>query len=612
MQWLIGLNSLRAIAIVLIIVYHFFRGFLPGGFVGVEVFFAISGFLIATKLLREQYKGGISYGRFIWTRLKRIFPTLFLCIVVTLSLGNFADRDMMTGARENTLGAATFSTNVVEIVRGGSYEAELIPNVFGHTWFLAVEMQFYLLFPILVLLVLPLFKKRKRALKVFAGVCFGFAVVSMGLMALYGAVLGAGNRAYFGLDSHVEALMLGAGLGVIYILKGKKIKMPKFVAGAGLVACLGGIIAMSFLVSYNSALTFAVALPVTAVLSTIMICCVLALQKKLARPRLPIRVLEWLGSISFGLYLFHYPIYLLLPSLWQGLEAWVYAAIAIVVSFVLAILTYVFVESGKVFLPFYKMTYVKFFAAALGMALLVYLPINTLIIAPEQSSIAEQLEAEKGDDSGEEVDEMESVDFGGAEKLATETKDVILPYFAAAASLARKPVVAPSTTYVPPVNYVGNASVLVIGDSVTLGAKSALESAIKNVYVDAKESRFIYSAAGILANYKARGNLPKVIVISLVTNYYNITDAVLANIVNIAPECKFVFVTGYAGPNQPRETQNAALKSFAAGRANVYVADWWAVARNNWGLMYADHIHLQLSGRTAYANLIVQTIGGIN
>lgn len=608
-KWLVGLNSLRAIAIILIVVYHLFRGLLPGGFVGVEMFFAVSGFLISSKLLREKYNGGISYGNFIWTRLKRIFPTLFLCIVVTLSLGNFVDRDMMTGARENTLGAATFSTNVVEIARGGGYEENLIPNVFGHTWFLGIEMQFYLLFPLVIMLVLPLFKKRKRALGVFAGVCIAVAVVSMGLMATYGALLNAPDRAYFGFDSHIGALMLGAGFGAIYVLRSKRIKMPNWLAVIGLGGSLGGIIVMSFLVTYMSHFAFAVALPLSAVLSVIMVLCVIALQKKLARPRLPVRILEWLGSISFGIYLFHYPLYLLAPFLWPGLDVWIYATIALVVSFSLSILSHKFIESGRILKPFHRMTGTKFLLSAVGMVLLMYLPVNTLVNAPDQSSIAEQLEAEKNKDIESPPEEVFSADFGGVGEVVAETRDLVLPYFAAAANIAPK---LPATSYVPSVKYVGNASVLVIGDSVTLGAKSALEAAIKNVYVDAKESRFIYSAAGILANYKTRGNLPKVIVISLATNGYNITSSLLANIVKVAPECKYVFVTGYAGQSQPRESQNAAIKNFAAGRENVYVADWWQVARNDWGLLYADRIHLRQSGQTAYANLIVQTIGGIN
>ena len=149
------------------------------------------------------------------------------------------------------------------------------------------------------------------------------------------------------------------------------------------------------------------------------------------------------------------------------------------------------------------------------------------------------------------------------------------------------------------------AKVLVIGDSVTLGAKVALETTIPGTFVDAKESRGIETATGIIAGYKATGKLPEIIVISLATNERTITDSLLQNIVNVAGnDRKFILVTAYAGPQQPRDRQNAALKDFASKHDNVYIADWWTISHDNWSLMYADHIHLNPEGRMTYANLI--------
>ena len=154
-----------------------------------------------------------------------------------------------------------------------------------------------------------------------------------------------------------------------------------------------------------------------------------------------------------------------------------------------------------------------------------------------------------------------------------------------------------------------SANVLVLGDSVTLGAKQALESTIPGVYVDAKESRSIITAAGIIAGYSAKGRLPDVIVISLATNEYNITESLLGSIVSTAGKGKtFILVTAYAGPQQIRDRQNATLKRYAEKNENIYIADWWEIAHNNWSLMYADHIHLNPEGRIAYANLIYNAV----
>ena len=100
--------------------------------------------------------------------------------------------------------------------------------------------------------------------------------------------------------------------------------------------------------------------------------------------------------------------------------------------------------------------------------------------------------------------------------------------------------------------------------------------------------------------------------ISLATNQRTITDAILQDIVNVAGTGhKFILVTAYAGPLQPREEQNAALKAFANKHDNVYIADWWEVSHDNWSLMYADHIHLNPAGRAAYANLVSNVIKGV-
>ena len=146
----------------------------------------------------------------------------------------------------------------------------------------------------------------------------------------------------------------------------------------------------------------------------------------------------------------------------------------------------------------------------------------------------------------------------------------------------------------------------------TLGAKQSIEATTAKSFVDAKENRGIEAATGILSGYSASGKLPGTIVISLATNQRTITDAILQDIVNVAGTGhKFILVTAYAGPLQPREEQNAALKAFANKHDNVYIADWWEVSHDNWSLMYADHIHLNPAGRAVYANLVSNVIKGM-
>jgi len=137
---IVGLDSLRCFAIIMIIIYHCFPGTLTGGFIAVELFFLISGFLIGSKLIREP-----NNRKFLPTRILRLLPPLLICMIITLTLAYFADPDLLVKARPNSLYALTFSTNLANIINGTSYESALTPNLFNHTWFLALELQVCLL-----------------------------------------------------------------------------------------------------------------------------------------------------------------------------------------------------------------------------------------------------------------------------------------------------------------------------------------------------------------------------------------------------------------------------------------------------------------------------------
>ena len=218
MQWLTGINSLRFFAIFLIVVYHLFRSFLPGGFIAVDIFFTISGFLIISKLLCESARGKIHYGRYVAERLLRIFPALLFCVLLTLIVALFVHPDVLAGMRTNTIAALTFTTNIVQLITGGSYEATISPNLFQHTWFLALEMQLYLLAPLLLMALIVTSGDHRRAVKT-AGIIFAvLAVVSQTLLIIYGGIMGQVDRAYFALDSHMGAFCLGAAFAAFNYL----------------------------------------------------------------------------------------------------------------------------------------------------------------------------------------------------------------------------------------------------------------------------------------------------------------------------------------------------------------------------------------------------------
>jgi hypothetical protein len=288
---------------------------------------------------------------------------------------------------------------------------------------------------------------------------------------------------------------------------------------------------------------------------------------------------------------------------------WGYAVVNIILSLVLSYVVYEILSIKNLWQKIRKSRRPVRFAYASVAVVFIAAATVTLIRAPRTSSIAEQLSVEANRDSSELVaNAAVDADFVGAKTLLDSTIEI----FGDELKLAQNANVLPAPSGSLAAPNANSAKVLVIGDSVTLGAKQAIEATIAKSFVDAKENRGIETARGILSGYGSSGKLPATIVISLATNQRTITDAILQDIVDAAGKNhKFILVTAYAGPLQPRDSQNAALVSFANRHDNVYIADWWAVAHNNWSLMYADHIHLNPSGRTAYANLLSNVIRGM-
>ena len=614
MKKLVGINSLRFFAITLIVFYHLFRNILPGGFIAVEIFFCLSGFLIAAKLAQSVLAdGNFKYDSFLLGRLKRLYPTLLFCVLLTLAFGLVVNPDIFTGARSNTLGALTFTTNFFELFTGGAYENSYLPNVFEHTWFLALIFQFYLIMPLILKLFIALTKNRKNALKSFGVSMIALGIISWILMFFYGGIFGMPDRAYFALDSHMTAFCFGAAFAVFSQLNPRPPRTTKRLATIAMFASLGAILALSFVLHFDNPLTFMLGFHAVTILTLIIVACIVKLQRNIRERHKTnnlVRIIESAGSLSYGIYLFHWPLYILLPQiLTPDTREWGYVVINIGVSVTLASITYNVLRIKNLRRKFMKQPLFARIGYAVVAVVLVGASAVTLVRAPRVSSIAEQLSSSANRPAETVIGAAsENVDYLKAVDLLKQTTKTLSEKF----DLAKNTETEIDPATVKTVTSANDADVLVIGDSVTLGAKAAIESTISKSFVDAKESRGIETATGLIAGYAASGHLAKTIVISLATNQRNITELTLRDIVNVAGnDHNFVFITAYAGPLQPRDKQNAALKAFADSHQNVYLADWWSIAHNNWSLMYADHIHLNPEGRTTYANMLRNVLGGM-
>ncbi|HQR78872.1 MAG TPA: acyltransferase family protein [Actinomycetota bacterium] len=381
-----GLDGMRAIAVLAVMLFHTGGAPLPGGFLGVDVFFVLSGFLIAGILLDElRGTGRIALNNFWLRRARRLAPALLLLLVV-VGLARLAVVHPDPGNwRSDMLAALTYTTNWFQIANGSDYFTQFgQPQPLMHTWSLAIEEQFYLMFAALMALVL----KRARASTILA-VFVGMIVVSAGWMAL----LADSDPvwAYFGTGTRLQALLVGASLAVI-----QRRRAGRAVTGdrSSLVGFAGGAVLVgAFLLPVSNEAMFRGGFLVVALASAALIWAILA-GGRLAQ------LMSWkplvaIGAISYGVYLWHWPIFILLGSDQQtstvGEQVW-----AFLMTIGVASASYWAVErpvrQGRfASLPSARQ-WGTYAAAATGIALLALLPARAVPADPRiQWPAAEQL-----------------------------------------------------------------------------------------------------------------------------------------------------------------------------------------------------------------------------
>lgn len=336
-SYLPALDGLRGVAILAVMVFHTDSPYFPGGFVGVDIFFVLSGFLITSLLIHEyDTTGGIHLGHFYLRRLLRLGPAmvamlLVFCLVSLALLGHAA-------AQRNLIDAM-----IAFFYLGNWARALLIhpADVLAHTWSLGIEEQFYLAWPVLLFLLLRTGLPRRRV----AAVAFAIAVLCWVTRVCYTQTSTPFERIYNGLDTHADGLMVGCTLGTV-LASGMLDERARQWARRGLrfgaPLMLGGLLAFAFIATWQSRWIyywgmFAVALAAGLLILDILVDPRGRLAKQLTR-----RSLVWTGSISYGLYLWHYPIFRSLQAM--DLHAIAVIALGAPATFAVAALSYYFLE----------------------------------------------------------------------------------------------------------------------------------------------------------------------------------------------------------------------------------------------------------------------------
>ena len=346
--WMSGLDGLRAVAVLAVLLFHADLGLFPGGFLGVDVFFVISGFLITTLLLREQgMTGRIDVVAFWRRRARRLLPALYLVLAGVVVVSVAAVPDAVARLRTDVLAALAYVTNWYLVFDHQSYfEAIGRPSLLRHLWSLAVEEQFYLLWPIVLAVALVVVRRRGALVLTVL-----IAAASVAWTAILFDPDGDPSRVYYGTDTRLFGLLTGAALAFAWSSRllgprraggpaGSRIHWTDAVAVAGLVTLAWAVWAVD---EYDPALypwgSLAVALVTAAVIAAVT-----HPAGRMGRV-LDVAPLRWIGRRSYGIYLWHWPVFVLTrPGLDLSMPPAATLALRVSATLVLAALSYRFVE----------------------------------------------------------------------------------------------------------------------------------------------------------------------------------------------------------------------------------------------------------------------------
>ncbi len=338
-----ALDGLRAVAVVAVVLYHLGYNWIPGGYLGVDTFFVLSGYLITSLLLVERANtGGIGLGAFWARRARRLLPALLLLLLAVAVWGWLV---LPTGElgrlRSDGLASLFYVANWRLVISGQSYFDQYTdPSPLRHLWSLAIEEQFYLLWPIIVLACLALAKGSRRIL-------VGVAVVGAAGSALLMARMYVGadpSRAYYGTDTRAHALLIGVLLAVVLSRWAPRSAISmRTLRALGVVGAIAMVVAFGFLEDRSPFMyrggAFLFAFAVAAVLAAI----VQPGRAGLQRP-LTWRAVAWIGAVSYGLYLWHWPVQVALSPDRTGISGWPLDGVRIAVTLGITALSFYLVE----------------------------------------------------------------------------------------------------------------------------------------------------------------------------------------------------------------------------------------------------------------------------
>jgi peptidoglycan/LPS O-acetylase OafA/YrhL len=574
-RYIPAIDGLRAVAVIAVMLYHLGFSWIPGGFLGVDLFFVISGYVITRLLLDSiQRSGGLDLRAFYKARIRRLFPPLVFMIFVTIIYISIWAPETMRRFVSDSPFALFGGMNWWLVFRQTDYFDSISrPPLLQHTWSLGVEAQFYLIWPLILLLVLRQFGKAK-----IPGAALFIAAISGIALLLVSYEVDAANASqvshvYFGTDTHSIGLFLGAALAVSWVPQNLQEQVNRraqdFIDGIGVVGFVG-LLGTFFLINESDPTLYKLAFPLAGLFGCAILTSIVHPASRFA-PILSNKVAVWIGERSYAIYLWHWVVFQVTrPAVDLEGSPWALYALRILVVFALADISLRLVElpvrSGLVEYWFKGMKY------------------RTKNVQRRQKStvVASILLLILG------------TSYISANAISQSDKEM---------AIIKQQLEQPIQPSEPTATQEGG--LWVTGDSVILGIRYELDARSNIAIINARVGRQATELIEVMRADKANA-ADSTVIFNIGNNNKLTSDQVLAVFEEVKNQPRII-VVNTAVPRGWRDENNALIAQYAA-LYGATVIDWASISAGHPEYFAPDGVHLVPAGVRAYVDAITATL----
>lgn len=612
-RYITGFDGIRTLAVIGVILYHLLPTQMRGGYLGVPVFFVVSGYLI-TDLLRQEWdqNGRIAVKDFYVRRMKRLYPGMVVMLLLSAAYITLFQRNLLNNLRGVVVSSLLYVNNWWQINHGLSYFDRFgNESPFTHLWSLAVEGQNYLIWPLLFILLMKLVKNRGTIFKIV----IGCSLLSALLLAIWYSPGADPTRVYYGTDTRLFSIWMGSALAFIWPSTHLKKEIPKKAKRvlnlAGGLSFIGLVITF-FVLDDHLSFVYYGGMLLVSLLCTILVAVTAhpgaSLNRWLTNP-----LFSYIGKRSYGIYLYQFPVMIFYEAKIGnvGENVLLHTLIEIVLILLISELSYRFIEN-----PLRKFHYKDTFRTVrswfskpvisrqkpwLLPGLLVSLvalygiataPVN--YVDAQQQQLKENIAANKkaAEQTQKNANGSDTESTGDNSSKATEAEQSVMEKYGLTEAQVKK---------------AEELEITAFGDSVMLDATADLQEIFPKAVVDGDVGRQLYESPELIKALKEKDLLRDTVLIGLGTNG-SFTETQFDNLMKEIGDRKVYWINVRVPTQRWQNEVNSMLEKMAAKYDNMTLIDWYDLSNEHEEWFYEDRVHPNPDGMLQYCTLVSQAI----